>query len=112
MNDPLTLENLIGTDPIPFHDLLTHFASPESLQRTSAEAAFNALKEQCPERLVIRLVEFVKNENAPPQLRALSATLLRQVRERRCSLSKPVPSLRCSQKNNLPFGHPFQNPSK
>ena len=106
---PLNVQSFVGGDPAPFAELLARLSDPDTAQRTQAEAIFAALKEQSAEALVLRLLSFVANGNVP-DVRALAATLLRQVESKSFSrdVNPKVFTIGPHQKSTFPLDQRLQ----
>ncbi|GMI65072.1 EMBRYO DEFECTIVE 2734, (karyopherin enabling the transport of the cytoplasmic HYL1 [Hibiscus trionum] len=72
------LANILGPDHSHFETLISHLLSPSNDQRSQAESLFNLAKQTHPDILSLSLSR-VLSSSSRPELRALSAVLLRKI---------------------------------
>ncbi|KAJ9131896.1 hypothetical protein P3X46_034799 [Hevea brasiliensis] len=78
--DPTQLQQLallVGPDPTHFETLVNHLMSSSNDQRSAAESFFNICKQAHPDLLLLRLAHLLSS-SANPEVRAMSAILLRK----------------------------------
>ncbi|KAL1215898.1 Transportin-1 [Cardamine amara subsp. amara] len=73
----IQLSFILGPDSSHFETLISHLMSSSNEQRSHAESLFNLCKQTHPDSLSLKLVQSL-NSSPNPELRAMSAVLLRK----------------------------------